>query len=168
MRFMGDLTEQSIFSQLSQSFRLAAECCDDLARLPAKGPTYRRLITELKLVEGCCRQASAWREDTRWLNIGLMVAEAHKRAGGWLRGYKVDGIRIKIAEGQMHPLFIKLAENLRAGFALAEQFRTKRTGRVGMILPDMLPGPHRETRQHRVQLPRTPGGVIIPSGVSLH
>lgn len=168
MRFMGALTETEIFSQLSQNFNLAAEHCEDLAKLPAKGPTYRKLIQELKLIEGCCRQASAWREDTRWLNIGLMMAEAHKRAGDWLRGYKTDGVRIKIAEGQLHPMFMKLAENLRAGQKLAEQFRTQRTGRVGMILPEPLPGPFRETRQHRVMLPRTPGGIIIPSGVGLH
>src|SRR5580692_11390803 len=103
---MGALTEREIFDRLSCSFRVAAECSDALAVLPLKGPTYVRLRTELRLIEGCCRQASAWREDTRWLTIGLKMAEVHKRAGGWLRGPKApNGVHMKIAGEHLHPLF---------------------------------------------------------------
>lgn len=168
MPFMGALTESEIFDCMRTNLVLAVEHCDDLAKLPAKGPTYRKLIDELKLIEGCCRQASAWREDTRWLNHGLLMAEVHKKAGSWLRGYKINGVTVKFAPGHINPLFRMLADNLRAMIKAVDQTKNQRTGRVGMILPDMLPGPHRETRQHRVQLPRTPGGIILPSDVSLH
>ena len=83
-------------------------------------------------------------QDTRWLRIGMLMAEAHKRAGEWLRGVKMpNGMRVKLAEGHLHPCFVGLAENLRAGHRKAEEFRTRATGRVGMILPGIRPGPRR-------------------------
>lgn len=163
---MGRLTEVEIFDRLADNFRLAAQHADDLARLPAKGPTYNKFRAELKLIEGAARQASQWREDTRWLQIGLMVAEAHKRAGGWLRGVKnPDGTKRMLRQGELHPLFSKLADNLRAGFRAAEDFRTRATGRIGMILPDAQPGPHRDTRP--VGWGRTDSGLLVPSGVAV-
>ena len=41
----------------------------------------------------------------------------------------------------------------------AEDFRTKATGRVGMILPDALPAPHRDTRPVGWSPNTTPGGI---------
>jgi hypothetical protein len=158
---MGALTEVEIFSCLSENFALAAQYCDDLARLPRKGPTYHKLRECLKLIEGAARQAGYWRQDARWLQIGLYAEEVHKRAGGWLRGYKVNGIHITIREGQLHPLFVKLAENLRAGYAKAEEFRTKATGRIGTILPKVQPGPHRDTVP--VGWRRGNAGLILPT-----
>lgn len=158
---MGALTEPEIFSCLSENFILAAKHCEDLARLPKKGPSYRALRDALSLIEGAARQAAVWRQDARWYQIGLYVAEAHKRAGDWLRGYKLpNGQRITIREGQLHPLFVKLAENLRAGHQKAEEFRTKATGRTGTILPTPQPGPHRDTIP--VGYRKTVGGIIIP------
>ena len=159
---MGALTETEIFDCMRTSLKAAAECCDELARTPLKGPVYDRLRKELKLIEGCCRQASAWREDTRWLPIGLMMHEVHDKAGNWLRGWKhpENGQRIKFAEGQRNPLFVKLGENLRALSTVAENLRTKATGRVGMILPKPLPGPHRDTRP--VGFRQSPSGLILP------
>ena len=145
---MGALTEQEIFGCLSANFKLAAEHCDDLAKLPRKGPTYRKLREELKLLEGACRQAAHWRGDARWLRIGLYMEEVHKRAGNWLRACK--------HQGTLHPLFTKLAENMREGQKAAERLRTARTGRVGLILPK--PGRPIERR--------TPGGLILPSGMA--
>lgn len=168
---MGALTEKEIFDRMATSFRSAAECCEDLARLPAKGPTYARLRQELKFIEGTCRQASAWREDTRWLPIGLLMAQAHKFAGDWLRGLMtVDGRKIKLAPAHIYVCFTKLAENLRAYQKITETTRDARTGRVGMILPTPLAGPHRDTRPSRVLLPPSmrvsPGGLILPSGAA--
>lgn len=161
---MGALTEAEIMDCLSENFTLAAQYCDDLARLPRKGPSYQALRQSLGLIEGAARQAAVWRQDTRWLQIGLYVAEAHKRAGGWLRGYKTpDGIRITIREGQLHPLFLKLAENLRAGHRKAEEFKNKATGRVGMILPKAASThnlPHRETSP--VGYRKSSGGILLP------
>ena len=142
---MGALTETEIFACLAENLTLAAEECERLAVLPAAGPTYNSLRHRLRLIEGACRQASAWREDTRWLPIGLMMHEAHDRAGNWLRGF--------------HPrkLFLKLAENLRALAHIADDLRTKATGTVGMILPDPLSSPIRtQDRPVQVALPGDP------------
>lgn len=166
---MGALTETEIFSCMADNLRLAAIDCDLLATEPLKGPIYDRFRRELKLVEGCCRQASAWREDTRWLPIGLQMEECHRRAGEWLRGEKMpDGSRRLIPYGQKHPLFLKLAANLRALHMVVEALRTRATGRIGMILPDAMPGPHREHRPQRVLIPpglsQRASGLIVPSG----
>lgn len=169
MRFMGALTEREIFDQMQTSLRLAVEQCEDLAKLPAKGPTYAKLRDNLKLIEGCCKQASAWREDTRWLNFAFQLGAVHKMAGDWLRGVvRVDGLPVKLAPKHCAEAFTMLANVLRGIDKLAEQTKNKRTGRSGMILPDMGPAPFRETRQHRVVLPRSPGGIILPAGASVH
>lgn len=168
MAAMAKLTEAEIFDCLETNFRLAAEHCEDLAKLPRKGPTYRKLIEELKLCEGACRQVAVWREDSRWFKIGLMMEEAHKRAGDWLRGIaQPGGGRRPLAEGVRHPLFMKLAENLRAAHKLAVDTKDKATHRVGMILPAELPGPHRDTVPvgWTGALARTPGGIILPQAL---
>jgi hypothetical protein len=122
-----------------------------------------KLREELRLVEGACRQAAFWRGgDARWLKIGLFMAEAHKRAGGWLRGEKQpDGTTMKIAAAHQHPLFKKLAENLRAAYVKAEEFRTKKTNRIGPILPVAGVPPHRDTRPSGYN--RSAGGILMPS-----
>lgn len=161
---MGDLTEPEIFDCLSDNFRKAAQLCEDLARHPRKGPNYLSLRDSLKLIEGACRQAAYWREDSRWLKIGLLMEEAHKRAGEWLRGVKMpNGARVKLAEGHLHPCFVQLADNLRKGHAKAEEFRTRATGRLGTILPVVAPGPHRDTRPVGY---RRASGLFIPAGVA--
>ncbi len=164
---MGALTEREIFDCLFTNFGEAAKLCDDLAVLPAKGPSYDKLRKTLALIEGAARQAAYWRQDARWLTIAAFVAEAHKRAGNWLRGAKrPDGVKVMLRPGELHPLFKKLAENLRAGQRRAEEFRDKKTGRMGTILPRPLPGPHRDHRPVSVVLPNyhtTPSGLILPN-----
>ena len=164
---MGALTEQEIFSCLSENFRLAAEDCEKLARVPRKGLIYQSLRDKLELLEGACRQAAHWRGDSRWLQIGLYMAKAHELSGEWLRGIRVtpNAPRVKIAAGHMHPLFVKLAENLRAAQAKAEEYRTKATGKMGTILPAVQAAPHRDT------IPvgwRASGGLIVPESASVH
>ena len=168
---MGALTEREIFDCMETNLGLAVQHCEDLARLPAIGPSYSGLRDSLKLIEGCCRQASARREDTRWLNVGLAIAEAHKRAGNWLRGGRnAEGYKVNLAPGQRHPLFKKLADNLRAMQKVCTALRTQRVGKLGMILPTPLPGPHRDTRPSRVILPpgmkATSSGLIVPSSAA--
>lgn len=167
---MGALTETEIFDQMATSLRLAAELCDSLAVIPLKGPTYNQLRQQLRLIEGCCKQATCWREDTRWLGYGRFAAECHRRAGEWLRGIKMpDGTRVKIAQGTLHPCFLKLGEVLRDLIRVVDDTKNKATGRVGMILPVPLAAPHRDTRPVGFRAPNiTAGGVIIPDGVSLH
>lgn len=125
------VTEREIISALRENFRLAAECCDKLAVEPARGPIYDRLRTHLGMVEGCCRQVAWYRGDTRWLPVGMMMEEAHRRSGNWLRTMP----RTEVAN-DAHPLFLKLADNLRAGMRMADRLETAATGRVGLILPD--------------------------------
>jgi hypothetical protein len=169
---MGALTEVEIFDCLSSNFKLAAELAEDLAKLPLKGIAYDKFRKTLRLIEGACKQASTWREDTRWLKFGLMMAECHKRAGNWLRGAKLeDGTKVKMAEGQTCEFFLKMADGLRGLAMIAERTKNERTGKVGMILPVPLPAPHRDTRPVGFRAPAlrmTNGGIILPDGVGLH
>jgi hypothetical protein len=121
--------EIDVFECLETNFAKAAEDCDLLAVLPARGPTYARMREELKIIEGACRQVAHWRGDTRWLTIGLQMEFAHQRAGYWLR-YQ-----------HPRPLFSKLADNLRAGAKAARVLRHRATGRLGPILPETPRGP---------------------------
>ncbi|MBB3453903.1 hypothetical protein FHT86_002159 [Rhizobium sp. BK313] len=146
---MSDLTEVEIFDCLTDNFKKAIQHCEDLAVKPAKGPTYSTLRNELKLIEGASRQAAHWREDSRWLQIGLLVSEAHKRAGNWLRAK------------QPAKLFLLLAKALIVAQANAEDIRTRATGRRGAILPDVMPGPHRDTRP--VGWRASDGGILLPN-----
>lgn len=151
---MRSLSEHEIFSCLSENFRLAAENCEKLAWAPKRGLIYKRMMDELKLCEGACRQVAQYRGDARWLQIGLQMHEAHTRAGSWLRMYIAKDSR-KVA----HPLFQKLAECLRWGQASADKMRHAATGRLGLILPAPLPAPHRDVRPIQVL---SPGGIILP------
>lgn len=161
---MGALTEAEIFGCLSENLRLAAQDADTLATSPRKGQTYDAFRKRLKLIEGACRQAAAWRQDCRWYPVGMQMAKVHATAGAWLRGAKHEGRRIALTPAEQKERFTKLAAVLRSFHTVAEDLRTKATGRVGMILPRELPGPHRDTRP--VHISRTPGGIIIPAGVA--
>ncbi len=162
---MSDLSETEIIDRLQTSLKDAIDAAHDLAILSAKGPSYNKLRENLGLVEGACRQLSVWREDTRWLKIGMMMAECHQRAGGWLRGYKdpVTGVRHHYNLEKQNPLFAMLAANLAGVYAAAEELRTAKTGRLGMILPD---APHigrRVGAPVQVLLPSKPRGLIVPA-----
>lgn len=164
---MSALTEQEIFDCLFANLRLAAEHCENLATYPKTGLTYIKLRDELKLIEGACRQANYWRADTRWLKFAYHMGEAHRLAGNWLRGIKVGpGPRRRIPPGQRHPMFMALAEALRAIAVRAEQIKNGRTGVRGPIIPIMREGPHRDTRPVQVMLPpgmeRRASGLIAP------
>ena len=154
------VTEPEILSCLKENFRLAAQHCDDLAVLPARGPTYDLLRAELKACENCCRQVAWYREDTRWLRLGMMMEEAHKRAGNWLRTDPRT-----TTDNAAHPMFTRLAENLRAGMKRVTDLETQATGRLGMILPDAAPRAIR-TQGRAMQVRKSPGGIIIPEGVA--
>jgi hypothetical protein len=157
------LTEAVALDCLKTNLRLAAQSCELLAVFPRKGPNYVKLRQELRLIEGACRQVAYFRfGDARWLRIGMYMGECHKRAGGWLRGIKqADGTTMKVAPGHMHPLFTKLAENLRAAYYKACELETKKTDRIGPILPTPGVPPHRDTRPAGWN--KSPGGVLVPS-----
>ena len=166
------ISEHEIWDCLKTNLRLAAEHCDKLASLPAQGPTYQMLLGELRLVEGACRQAAYWREDgggtglppgqpgahgfeairlgetdsAGWLEMAHMMGEVHKRCGGWIRGK------------YPRQLFTKMAEVLREMLRQLERRWERPTGKVGTILPTMMPGPHRDTR------PVSMNGLVLPPG----
>lgn len=137
---MADLTEHEIKDRLKVSLGAAIKHAELLAILPLRGPTFEALRAELKLVEGCCRQMAAWRGDTRWLPLGMMMEEAHQRAVRWLRYH------------YPRPYFTKLAENLRALQRLLASVQDKATGRMGDILPDA-PPPEIKTHGRSVAVP---------------
>ena len=161
---MGALTEVEIFDCMAENLRLAIGHSRELAVSPRKGPGFVALREELKLVEGACRQAAVWRQDTRWYPIGVMMEEVHQRAKEWLAGVKDEtGHRRMIPPGVKHPLFTKLADNLEALLKTVEGLRTSKTGVAGMILPT----PAKEIgRQPSNYMIRRPSGLIVPPGVA--
>lgn len=147
-------TEQEIFDRLASSFRAAAECCDQLAVSPRKGAIYRKLRDELKLIEGAARQAGHYREDMRWMQVGLDAAKCHQKAGDWLRSHMPS------------KYFTTLAAAMRKLELSARHLKDNRTGRRGMILPVT---PRLERTQGRpVGWTQTNGGILLPqAGVAV-
>ena len=167
---MSDLTEGDVINQMKHSLKEAVQAALDLSATSRKGPAYKKLREHLLLVEGCCRQISVMREDTRWLNIGMAMHKAHELSGGWLRGFKhpITGLRISVAPGVRNPLFIKLAENLAFLFEGAEKMLRARTGILGPILPAVPSAERRVGAPIQVSLPpmkKTPSGIILPNTV---
>lgn len=141
------LTEREIFSSLSDSLTAAAECCDDLVKVPRKGPTYIRLRSKLRLIEGAARQAAHFREDSRWLKVGMDAHSVHEKAGGWLRSHAPT------------IYFAKLAVTLRKLEKQTVKLRDSATGRTGVILPKAQP----IYRENRPVFISRPSGLIIPA-----
>jgi hypothetical protein len=162
---MGDLTEAEIFDCLETNFRLAAESAESLAKSPRRGAIYRDFRDKLELLDGACRQAAFWREDSRWLKFGEYFGQVHKSCGDWLRGIKPanGGPRVKLPEGQLHPNFMSVCNRLKAAHRLALDFKNKRTGKIGTILPTPLPGPHRDTKP--VGWTPRASGLFVPAGL---
>jgi hypothetical protein len=163
---MGDLTEAEIFDCLETNFRLAAEDAESLAKSPRRGQIYKAFRERLELIGGACRQAAYWREDTRWLKFDEWCGQVHKTCGDWLRGIKPagGGPRVKLSEGQLHPNFIAVANRLKAAHRVAQEFKTKKTGQLGLIMPPVMQGPHRDTRP--VGWSRTSSGIFLPAGAA--
>lgn len=156
---MSDLTEREIFDCLETNALAAAQDCVNIARLPQKGPHYQNFLNRMKLLDGAARQASTWREDTRWLNFYPVFLAAEQNAGRWLRG------------GYASVLFLDLAKVFVDMHKCIIHLKTAKTGRRGMILPDVLEGPHRDTRPSRVVLPENmphirPSGIIVPGALA--
>lgn len=135
---MTDLTELEILDCLRTNLRGAADDCVMLQKLPAQGPTFVRMRERLKYVENACRQMSFFREDTRWLPVGIMMELVHQKSRTW------------IVEHVARTKFRLLERNLRMLVLAAEDLETRATGRMGMILPDVQPGPLRENRPVQV------------------
>lgn len=167
---MGALTEREIFDRMSGCLKDAVSCCVQISRSKRRGALYDKLRKNLTLAGGCCRQAAYWRQDARWLKHDALLAECHKKAGDWLRGYKdpFSGARTMLAPKLVNELFFMLAQKLAELHNLAVDLRDKKTNRAGMILPIVKPAPGVRHRPQAVMLPpgmrSTPSGLIIPHG----
>jgi hypothetical protein len=142
-------SEAEIKDCMRTSLRGVIDDCGLLATLPIKGRTYSRMRDRLQTIENCCKQMAAWRDDTRWLPIGMMMEMAHQRSREWIAGRKINGLVVK-GDPQC---FLMLQTNLRALLAVVDGLADKATGRVGMILPEPLPAPHRETKPVQIIIP---------------
>ena len=106
------------------------------------------------------------------------MADAHRFAGDWLRGVPdtevIDGVERKIHRqlkmGEKHPLFVKLAENLRFALANAKELKDKATGVLGPVLPEIRANGRRQGAPVSVVLPpgmiKTASGLIVPQGMA--
>lgn len=119
------LTEQEIFDCLKTNLQGAADDCDMIARHPQSGLAFQRMRSRLALAEGACKQAAFWREDARWLRIGLVIETAHQKARQWLDPATVSTKK----------MFTTLASALRQMLLDLKRLETGATGRTGMILP---------------------------------
>ncbi len=158
---MSDLSEVEVIDRMISSLREAMDASRALAIESRKGANYNRLREHLGLIEGCCKQLAVFRDDARYLNIGLVIEECHKRAGSWLRGYKVDGVRIMTAPGEMNQMFVRLYVNLEGILKGVDDMLRAKTGTRGPIIPDIV-----ETRREgrpAFSLPKAKvSGLILP------
>ena len=168
---MREWSEREVFSFLHDHFGKAADACEKLARFRVRGKVYNELRHDLEKIEDMCRIVHYMRQDARWLQVGLRMHAAHKCAGDWLRGVprKPDALGrpqppMAIPEGELHPLFVRLAEFLREQAKEAHRLATEKTNKVGMILPKMLAPPEVRypTNYRQMPLRKSKGGVILP------
>lgn len=153
------LKEPEIIDRLKVAMAEAIQASQDLAVRSRHGYPYQRLRDNLAVIEGCCRQMAAFRGDATWLPFGLYMAECHKRAGGWLRGYTKNGVHIIYAPGQMNEAFVGLAGALTAiRQALDVKFSAK-TNQVGPVLPKP---PAEERRLGRPAFSQPKSTLIVP------
>lgn len=138
---MSDLSENEILACLKENYAEAASLCDRLAK-GERGDLYPRLRENLRLIEGAARQMSAWREDSRWLKLGLDAIGCQKRVQRWL---------VEKAPG---PKFAMLADVLRKGAFGAHGLETGKTGVKGPIVPVFAPKPNEQRH----------GSIILPPG----
>lgn len=132
---MSHLTENEVLDRMRTSLGEAIQASRDLAIRSRYGAPYQRLRDHLSLIEGCCRQMAAFRGDATWLPLGIMMAECHKRAGGWIRGYSHQGVHIVMAPGQTNEVFLSLASKLSLMLGVVNAHAAAKTGTLGPVLP---------------------------------
>lgn len=155
------LSESEIWECLKENLKGAADDCAIIARQPSSGPEFIRLRERLALCEGACRQMSVWRQDTRWLPIGMKFEQAHQKAREWLHRPTVSSKK----------LFTLLETALRKMQRDTEILHKRATGKVGMILPKPQRGEIR-TQGRAVQVPAdyalTQSGLVVPAGTKVN
>lgn len=122
------LSEQEIITKFQQSLKEGRDRCLWLAKnadpeyLAPRGVHYRLLKTALTELEGCARQLSAYRNDARWLPLGILYGAKTARLA------QTYFVQLKWAK------FRDLARVFDVGLARMEELQ-KKTGRTGVILP---------------------------------
>lgn len=125
---MTALTETEILDRHTQSLHEARQACQFLARqadpelLAPRGRHYQALKEALALLEGTCRQMAAFRDDARWLRLGMVYAKAMRLA------------QVKFV-GQRWAAFGTMMGVFDNGLRNMTDLKDQRTGRRGMILP---------------------------------
>lgn len=143
-------TESEIKQVWRDNLLGAASDCDLLAKLPARGVIYRRMVGRLKLAEGAARQMCTWREDSRWLPVAYCIEQLHEMAGQMIR---------KHAPG---PWFLGVAVELRKTIAALDLLENAAVGKLGMILPKPQPL-IREAGERLIQVTKPEPSLILPA-----
>ena len=157
------LQETEVIDRMKTSIKEAIQASKDLSVRSRLGGPYDRLRDNLVRIEGCCRQmALLYRDDATWLPFGMYMAECHKHAGGWLRGYFRHGVHVRLADGQINEMFLTLAMQLEAILKAVDIKTTARTGIIGSILPARPAEERRLGRPAFAQKPKKPV-LIIPA-----
>lgn len=145
------LTEREIFDQMKNQLRSAIADCKLIAETPVSGVHFIRLRKSLKLIEGCCRQAAHWREDSRWLGPAMHMERAHQIAREWLNRPSVKAKK----------LFTSLGAALSQILKDLERLETRPSGRIGSIIDPRIGG----SPLNKLPFRRMPSGLILPAGV---
>lgn len=122
------VTEGEILDKHVQSLMEASEACQLLARnadpqkIAPRGRIYGNLKRALTALEGSCRQMNYYREDTRWLRLGMLYAKAMVTVS-------------VLFEHQNWIGFGKLRELFDNGQRRMDDLATQKTGQRGPILP---------------------------------
>ena len=94
----------------------------DPEKAEPRGWQYAALRDHIGKLEGCCRQMAAFREDARWIRLGVQCAKMRRSAQRHFIAQRWKAFT------EMMPFF---EAGVRSGAALAEQ----RTSVRGPILP---------------------------------
>lgn len=125
---MSGLTEAEILTRHSQSLKEAKDQClwlsqnADPDKIAPRARRYRGLQQALKELEGTCRQLAQFRQDARWIKLGVLYAKAMRTV-------------TKIYEHQNWLAFKELTQLFDNGIVRMEELATAKTGTVGPILP---------------------------------
>lgn len=125
---MGRLTESEIMAKHTDALKVAKQACvflshnADPEKIAPRGHHYTRLKKALKELEGTCREICYYRDDTRWLKLGIIYAKALRMSQ-------------KYFVAQKWANYGKLAELFDLGARRMDELRTRKTGQLGPILP---------------------------------
>lgn len=159
----GKFVESETIDHMRDSLRQCIDACDNLARYSLRGLQYDRLRKHLEKTEGACREMAVFRNDARWLPFGMFMANAHKLAGLWLRGYMKDGIYHVWTTGHQNQMFVQLGKELKVILEGLDKMATAATGTTSPILPSPPAEERRIGRPGFDLRPKAQRTLIVPA-----